>query len=68
MSGFDILSACGGVLHQTDLSNPDVSLGVNLGWPEGFFTETAGALADDESFFCPPQGDYELREDLNVPT
>jgi hypothetical protein len=43
---------------------PDVSLGVNLGWPEGFLAKTAGALADDESFFRHPQGDYELREDL----
>jgi hypothetical protein len=46
---------------------PDETLGTNLGWPEGFFAETAGALADDDSFFRHPQGDYEPREDLNVP-
>lgn len=43
---------------------PELSrnLGVDLGWSEGFFAETAGALADDNSFFRHPQGDYEVRE------
>jgi hypothetical protein len=56
------------VTIKPTFQTPDVSLGVNLGWPEGFFAQTAGALADNESFFRHPQGDYELREDLNVPT
>lgn len=40
----------------------DRKLGVDLGWPEGFFAETAGALASDDSFIRHPQGDYEVRE------
>lgn len=40
----------------------DRNLGVDLGWSEGFFAETAGALADDDSFFRHPQGEYEVRE------
>jgi hypothetical protein len=42
----------------------DRNLGVDLGWPEGFFAETAGALAGDESFIRHPQGNYEVREPL----
>ena len=42
----------------------DRKLGVELGWSEGFFTETAGALADDDSFIRHPQEDYEVREPL----
>lgn len=42
----------------------DRKLGVDLGWPEGFFAETAGALAEDDSFIRHPQGDYEVRESL----
>lgn len=40
----------------------DRNLGADLGWSEGFFAETAGALADDDSFFRHPQGEYEVRE------
>ncbi|MGB8700081.1 MAG: hypothetical protein WCD18_11750 [Thermosynechococcaceae cyanobacterium] len=50
------------VTIKRSMQTLDVSLGVNLGWPEGFFAETAGALADDESFFRHPQGDYEPRK------
>ncbi|MBW4578654.1 MAG: hypothetical protein KME42_03655 [Tildeniella nuda ZEHNDER 1965/U140] len=66
-----------GVLHlqvPDDLKDQDVSitiqpipanldrkLGVELGWPEGFFAETAGAFADDDSFVRQPQGEYEAR-------
>jgi hypothetical protein len=56
------------VTIKPSIQTSDISLGVNLGWPEGFFAETAGALSDDESFVRHPQGDYESREDLNVPT
>jgi hypothetical protein len=49
---------------QTIANNPDRKLGVDLGWPEGFFAQTAGALAEDDSFFRHPQGDYEQREEL----
>lgn len=42
----------------------DRNLGVELGWSEGFFAETAGALADDDSFFRHPQGEYEIKEPL----
>jgi hypothetical protein len=55
------------VIIKPSPEKPDETLGTNLGWPEGFFAETAGALADDDSFFRHPQGDYEPREDLNVP-
>ena len=43
----------------------DRKLGVDLGWPEGFFAETAGVLAADDSFIRHPQGDYEVRESLD---
>ncbi len=46
-------------------SELDRKLGVELGWPEGFFAETAGALASDDSFIRHPQGDYEVREPLD---
>lgn len=42
----------------------DRNLGVDLGWSEGFFAETFGALGDDDSFIRHPQGDYEVREPL----
>ena len=42
----------------------DKNLGVDLGWSEGFFAETFGALANDDSFFRHPQGEYEVREPL----
>ncbi|MEH2120557.1 hypothetical protein [Nostoc sp.] len=34
-----------------------------LGWPAGFFEQTAGSLADDPIQRY-PQGDYEIREAL----
>ena len=34
-----------------------------LGWPPGFFEQTAGSLADDP-IERPPQGEYEVREEL----
>jgi hypothetical protein len=39
----------------------DRNLGVEMGWPEGFFADTAGSIPDLER---PPQGDYDLREAL----
>lgn len=33
-------------------------------WAE-FIARTAGALADDDSFFRHPQGEYEIRESLD---
>jgi len=33
-------------------------------WGKNFFTEVAGALADDDSFFRHPQGSYEIREQV----
>ncbi len=42
----------------------DRKLGVELGWSEGFFAETFGALAGDDSFIRHPQGDYEVRDPL----
>jgi hypothetical protein len=42
------------VTIKPTFQTPDVSLGVNLGWPEGFFAKTAGALANGESFFRHP--------------
>ena len=45
-------------------SELDRKLGVELGWPEGFFASTAGALASDDSFIRHPQGDFEVREPL----
>jgi hypothetical protein len=42
---------------QTVANNPDSQLGVDLVWPEGFFAQTAGALAGDDSFFRHPQSD-----------
>jgi len=33
-------------------------------WPKDFFTEGAGALFDDDSFFRHPQGSYEIREHM----
>ncbi|MBW4553200.1 MAG: hypothetical protein KME35_19115 [Aphanocapsa sp. GSE-SYN-MK-11-07L] len=39
----------------------DRDLGVDKGWPEAFFAETAGSIPDLER---PPQGDYDLREAL----
>jgi hypothetical protein len=42
----------------------DRQLGVEMGWPEGFFAETAGALAGDDLFVRQPQGDYEVRVPL----
>lgn len=69
-----------GVLHlqvPDELKNQEVSitiqplspgldrqLGVELGWAEGFFAETAGALADDDSFFRQPQGEHDVRAPL----
>jgi hypothetical protein len=52
------------VTIKPSIQLPDSCLGIDLGWPKGFFAETAGALADDESFVRHPQGDYEPREDL----
>lgn len=46
----------------------DRKLGVELGWSEGFFAETAGALADDDSFVRQPQGEYEARVLLDRPS
>ena len=46
---------------QTVPPQLDRQLGIELGWPEGFFAETAGALADDDTFVRQPQGDYEAR-------
>ncbi len=34
-----------------------------LGWPPGFFEQTAGALADDP-LIIGSEGDYEVREEL----
>lgn len=34
-----------------------------LGWPLGFFEETFGSLKDDP-LERPPQGDFEVREEL----
>lgn len=34
-----------------------------LGWPLGFFEETFGSLKDDP-LERPPQGDFEIREEL----
>lgn len=34
-----------------------------LDWQE-FIAQTAGSLAEDESFFRHPQGEYEIREPL----
>jgi hypothetical protein len=34
-----------------------------LGWPPGFFEQTAGALADDP-LVRGEQGEYEVREEL----
>jgi hypothetical protein len=45
-------------------SQLDRQIGVEMGWPEGFFAETAGALADDDLFVRQPQGDYEVRAAL----
>jgi trans-aconitate methyltransferase len=42
---------------QAVANNPDSQLGVDLGLPEGFFAQTAGALAGDDSFFRHPQSD-----------
>ena len=42
----------------------DRKLGMDLGWSEGFFAETFGALAGDDSLSRHPQGDYEVREPL----
>jgi hypothetical protein len=39
----------------------DRNLGVEMGWPEGFFADTAGSIPDLER---PPQGDYDVREAL----
>ncbi|MBI1259795.1 MAG: hypothetical protein GC204_20195 [Chloroflexi bacterium] len=33
------------------------------GWPPGFFERTAGSLADDP-IERPPQGDYEVRDEI----
>jgi hypothetical protein len=55
------------VTVKPSIQPPDSSLGIDLGWPEGFFAKTAGALADDESFVRHPQGDDESRKDLNIP-
>ena len=33
------------------------------GWPPGFFERTAGSLADDP-IERPPQGDYEMRDEI----
>ena len=45
-----------------DLPPPlDPNLGVENGWPEGYFAETAGALAG-EPFERPPQGELPERE------
>lgn len=35
----------------------------SLGWPLGFFEETYGSLKDDP-LERPPQGDFEVREEL----
>lgn len=49
---------------QPVVSKLDTQLGVELGWPAGFFAETAGALADDDAFIRQPQGGYEVRSPL----
>lgn len=36
---------------------------VELGWPPGFFEATYGCLRDDP-IERPPQGEYEIREEL----
>ncbi len=50
---------------QSVANSPDDQLGVDLGWPEGFFAQTAGSMAGDDSFFRHPQGNYEQREELD---
>jgi hypothetical protein len=52
------------VTIKPSMQPPDSSLGIDLGWPKGFFAKTADALADDESFVRHPQGDHEPCEDL----
>lgn len=34
-----------------------------LGWPPGFFEQTAGSLSDDP-IVIEPEGDFEVREEL----
>jgi len=49
-------------MRAIELSPPiDRMLGVDNGWPEGYFAETAGALAN-EPFERGPQGELPNRE------
>ncbi|WP_016951730.1 DUF2281 domain-containing protein [Anabaena sp. PCC 7108] len=50
--------------HDIDIkSQPPQKSPEELGWPPGFFEETAGCLADDPIQRY-PQGEYEEREQL----
>ena len=49
------------ILDPQDNDTAALSMGVERGWPPGFFERTVGAIPDLER---PPQGEYEEREPL----
>ena len=38
---------------------------IETDWPEDFFTKVVGRW-EGEPLFCPPQGEFDLREDFNI--
>ncbi|MEW6494194.1 MAG: hypothetical protein AB1589_17020 [Cyanobacteriota bacterium] len=51
------------VIYQPIESSRRVKTPEELGWPPGFFEQTAGCLADDP-IFIDDEGDFEERERL----
>lgn len=58
-------------LTNTDLEvvlivQPVASAGLELGWPSGFFEQTYGSFRD-QPLVREPQGEYEIRDELDAP-
>ncbi|HIK09548.1 MAG TPA: hypothetical protein IGS52_04660 [Oscillatoriaceae cyanobacterium M33_DOE_052] len=51
------------VIYQPVAQTSPIQPPESLGWPAGFFEQTAGCLAD-EPLVRYDQGEYELREDI----
>lgn len=51
------------IVYQLVSPNPPTQTPEELGWPSGFFEQTAGCLAQ-EPLVRYPQGEYETREPI----